>query len=554
MNSPAQAILWELWQTTRNELLIKFAYIAAMMSFLIIMPFGKDFSGPQQLVINGIIVLVIAISSASLSTCWLQLDNTNNGFVFRLGFTRPVSTRLLVALPLLYTVICAVVSYTAPVFVGNFFVSEPIPILGPAAMVAVFAAGMLMATWSPTTLVGRFTCLFLFVIGFIATVFLRHAFDDSGEPLLMALGRAEYYLLPWTLLLTPVLVAIPWLVATHCVNLQRRGDKLIDLSMLRTWFVGSSKIGFQPLPPFSSALQAQIHYEVRKSLNRVLLFAFFMAMSGLLFVTLGKLLFANAEGAGIVWIGLLLISPFVFQILASEGALGIRIKQGAAQYSVFDATRPFTNDQLIAIKLLAIALLTVAGWFVVAVVAIPGFLLAVEWSTLESIMAPVREYVGAVQWYWWPGIVCVMVLFYIVSGSTLLAAGLWLPLNGNKLLSITGFLYLSLVLAFIDATSKNWSLQLLWEIYGYVFVLAVAYFLIRVLRRAIADGSIASSLFLVSGGLWMIYAGLMFAYGLDLLPTEKMPLAGILASYASIFVPLVAILATPAALAQHRHQ
>ena len=83
MKSPAQAIFWELWKTTRKELLLKFAYISALMSFLIIMPLGKDFSGPQQLVINGIIVLVIAICSASMSTCWIQLKFRPNGNVGR---------------------------------------------------------------------------------------------------------------------------------------------------------------------------------------------------------------------------------------------------------------------------------------------------------------------------------------------------------------------------------------------------------------------------------------------------------------------------------------
>lgn len=554
MNSPVQAILWELWRTTRRELLIKFAYIAALMSFLIIMPFGKDFSGPQQMVINGIIVLVIAVSSASMSTCWLQLDNTNNGFVFRLGFTRPVTTGVLVLLPLLYTVICAVVSYMIPVFIGNFFVSDPIPVLGPAALVAIFSAGMLMTTWSPTTHINRFVCLFLFVIAFIVTIFWRHTFDTSDEPLLMALGRGNYYLLPWIFLIAPLFILGTWIITTHCVGLQRRGDALLDLASIANKFLNRSSAGYQSLPPFSSALIAQMHYEARKSAKKVLLFAAFFAISGIVFVTVGKFLFSNAEGVGVVWLGFLFVSPIVFQILATESALGIRVKQGAVQYSVFDATRPFTNDQLIAIKLLTIALVTFAGWLVVSAIAVPGFLLSVDLSSMQTVFDAVGNYIGEVEWYWWLGVAVVVGLFYIVSGSTLLAIGLWLPANSNKLIGITGFLYLSMVLAFVDAASKSWSLQLLWEIYGYVYVLAVAYFLFRVLRRAIADRSITSPLFLVSGGLWTIYAGLMFAYGFDLLPADKIPLPGILAAYASVFVPLIAILATPAALAQHRHQ
>ena len=553
MKNPAQAIFWELWKTTRKELLLKFAYISALMSFLIIMPLGKDFSGPQQLVINGIIVLVIAICSASMSTCWIQLDNTNNGFVFRLGFTRPVSTRMLVLLPLLYTVSCAVISYVLPVVIGNIFLSDPVPIVGPAALVAAFSAGMLMATWSPATHINRFICLFLFAITFIAIVFLRHSFDTSGEPLLMALGRGGYYLLPWTILFAIVFVVVSWIVATCCVSLQRRGDRLLDFSSIRNW-LSPPQSGFVQAAPFSSPLMAQMHYEISKSAKRVLLFAVFFAIAGVVFVTAGKLLFNEAQGVGVVWCGFLLLSPVVFQILASESAIGVRVKQGAVQYSVFDATRPFTNDQLIAIKLMTIGLVTFAGWLVVAAIAIPGFLLSVDLQLLQPTFDAISAYIGQVEWYWWLGVAVVLCLFYIVSGATMLAVGLWLPTNSKKLIGITGFLYLSMVLAFIDMASKSWSLSLLWEIYGYAYVGLVGFFLVRVFRTAIRDGSLATPLFLLSGGLWLIYATLVFRYGVDLLPAEKMPLPGILAAYASVFLPLVAILATPAALAQHRHR
>ena len=557
MKTPTQAILWELWKTTRNELLAKLAFLCAILSFFALVPIWREFGEPHQRVLNGIAVVVAAICSSSMSTCWSQLDNTGNGFAFRLGFTRPIATRTLVLLPLAYTVVGSVLSYVLPVTLVNLFLPNAIPVLGPALLVAMLAALTLAATWSPASRAGRIACMIVTAACFVGLVFVRDSFEPSQEPLLMDLGRAEYYLPMWLCLLLPLVLLGTWALTTHRVALQRCGESNQLPSILnrnrRSRQLGSQRSTPKAFSkPFAKPWVAQLHYELQKSLKSVALIAAFLASAGGIFLLICNFVLNNAPNSLFVWLGMLLMSPIVFQIIATEGAVGIRIKQGTVQYPVYDATRPFTNDQLIAIKLLAIAIVSLLGWFVVALVAIPGTMLSIDSQTYRQAVDALGDRAGGTEWYWWIALLLGACLFHVASSSTLLAMGLWLPQNGKRLLVISGFLYLSLVLAFVDFTNKTWSLRWLWELYGWVFVLLVTYFLFRVSVQAIVSSSVARPLCWVSCCLWLGFAALMQTFVVDLLPRSA-PTVVCMVFYSSLFVPLIAILATPVALASHRH-
>ncbi|MBI2477358.1 MAG: hypothetical protein HYV60_01510 [Planctomycetia bacterium] len=121
----------------------------------------------------------------------------------------------------------------------------------------------------------------------------------------------------------------------------------------------------------------------------------------LVMVTLGTIAFPGREGAPWCWLIAIGFCPLAYQMIGADGAIGLKYKQGALHYSAFDATRAMPNDQLIAIKLLLIALCSLVGWLWMVLATGAYAAMSGEGQWWVQLGQTVSASVGDVPVLWW---------------------------------------------------------------------------------------------------------------------------------------------------------
>lgn len=146
MQTPVQAMVWELVRTRRVEILLR---VGAMCCFMIMTNLAaRDLGDFQDQVVRGVAVTMLMIS-APFSQAWLgELDSNSKGFCFRLGFVRPVSTLQLVLVPLLFSVLSSMACYLIPTVLASYLWNAPMPMLGPALLIGFVVQLSVAVVWS----------------------------------------------------------------------------------------------------------------------------------------------------------------------------------------------------------------------------------------------------------------------------------------------------------------------------------------------------------------------------------------------------------------------
>lgn len=158
-----RAMLWELWRTSRWELLMRVLGTTAIVLFICAV--AKDMDGAQADAIRGI-MLVVLLASSVFSATWLtQLESRNTGFSFRLGFTRPVSTRLLVAVPIAFSVVVSILCFALPAWLFTLISGVSLPMVGPCCLAAALVSTGIATLWSPSTRLGKTWALIAWLVG-----------------------------------------------------------------------------------------------------------------------------------------------------------------------------------------------------------------------------------------------------------------------------------------------------------------------------------------------------------------------------------------------------
>jgi hypothetical protein len=465
MRTQLHAMIWEVWRTSRSELLLRTAGMVGFVLLICGTTAAKTFNEPETRVLCGMALMVLTFGSVTTQNWIYQLDRQQTGFSFRLGFVRPVSTTMLVAVPLMFTTAAAVISYLLSMTLFSLLMNVSMPLVGPAAVIACAVVCCMAATWSPTAIFAKVIGLTVLAAAMVMSLVAFHARHETPDPILIAIGSPEYFDFGWqhyAALL--ILAALAFVVTVAAVERQRHGDHFQLASLTRVGQV--FKLSYRRRQrPFTSRFAAQCWYESQRFGRTVLLLGVLAPLIIFVFVSMAPRHDPNRQAVAYVWLGALVLCPFVYQLVGADGALGLRQKQGATQFSAFDATRAMPNDRLIASKLLVIAACSLIGWLCMGLAAASHVVLFGDWDLWVRIGQAASRAVGDVPIYWWIAGVCCVVLQYISTTSILLACGA--PLHGRLFVCLIVLVYAHMMLAMWDA-KHHWTLWYLWTAYGYL--------------------------------------------------------------------------------------
>ncbi len=593
MRSPHQAMLWELWRVSRLELLLRFAGVLAFVLLVLVM--AANMSGPERLVIRGIVVLVLGVACAMSSTWMSALDNQQTGFSFRLGFTRPISTLQLVAIPMAYSVLWAMLGYFLSALLAWWLLGQSVPIAGPAAIIGCIVCIMICTTWFPSHPYERILSLFAATACVLGLLYLRHRWRSGGQPAVIEIANAEYYPAVWQEYAALFLIAsLTLAITTLAVGWQRCGEgwrwsalpvRLCQTAARSRWAKRSVGWIEKLTAPKSihTPLLAQWWFELRRS-SHVLLIALALTAVALGFIGLVPLVNDTWGGAHAprMWLGMLAVCPLVYQLIAADAVLGLRHKQGATQMSIFDATRPLRCDQMLAIKLFA-----VAGWsclglmLMVLAASLHATLLGnwPLWGELISTLAKSLQLMSAGDWVaaqtgssqtgdavsavvtvsplGWLAIGASLPFMFVSTTAVLMSAVYWWSRFPYAFAWSIYFGIAHMLLYAWDAAHEH---PLRWLWLGYAYLIPLAAIIVSLWGLLVGLRAGAKYLRFVGAAicLWCAYAMLsgwlmmqFMSWGASPV-VELHPIAVMMVS-AGLLAPLAALITSPLALAVHRH-
>ncbi len=557
MRTPIQAMIWELWRTSCVEWLFRIGAQCGLVVWL--HWFAKNLgSGKthEQHVIQGLMIMMLAMTCL-FSMTWLNhLDNSRKGFSFRLGFTRPVSTVKLVVVPMMFVTASAVICFLVPAALLGWLWGSSIHLLSLSTGIACLVTCFVASAWAPTTILGRWVGMAIVAMGFLAGMSVFHVQRSDSEPFFLAIGQPGYFEFAWYHYVACSIAAILAVFVTISgVERQRHGEAWrLDMP----WTAVLTKLGkrfdtlVSPRQQFASKFRAQCWYEMRRFGYIVLLLGVLAPFFPLFFSILATWVEPNWQGTPVAWILALAICPFVYQLVGAEGSLGLRRKQGATYLSPFDATRAAQNGQLIATKLFIIAACAAAGWLWMGVTAGLYSTLAGKWADWGRIGEVLPNVMENVPGRWRVAAIPTAILVYASSSSASLALGLWLALYPRRIMCGFVVLALHVPLVFWDAR-QDWALQGLWTAYGYLLAAAILGGGLYIIWKAVSSGYLGSRLFGGACCLWLVYVSTTVAVYVEFVPLNLFPPVVIFLGMSSLLVPLAALALAPLALAAHRH-
>lgn len=556
MTSPTSVYLWELWRRSRWQLLGRLTFVIGYI-LLLAMINRVDADGPMSRFIRGLI-LVMMIPSNIFSPTWMgNFVSGQAGFAFRGGFIRPVKTWWLVVLPALYAVVAGIVVYCLQATVVFAVTGERLPLLMPSLIVGTGITWVIAALWIPSTSTGRVLAITIVVVVFSTGAYFFHASRAGSDTLLMAAGRPDYLAMHWPLvaiLLPSAVVAVAATVTS--VERQRHGDSLFDIGFSNQSVRTESKPACTNLLPawprskYQTVL-AQFWFEWKRCRSTVLPMALIIPILLFAVQTIGPMIGENWNGAEVIWIAALAVSPLIYQLVAAQAALGGQASDGTTGLTQFDFVRPLPCDQMIAIKILAVFVSSLLGFLFIAAAAGLHSLTG-QTETWRKITELVNASAGSVPTYWWLiGGIC-WLLLYICSTSTMFAWMLLAAKHPRWVSAWFAFIFIHIVFVMLNAKS-GWNLKPLWTFYGYVGAVAIIAGAAYLLRRSIQSRAMGRSLLIATACLWIVYVGTAVYIFAQANPPTQVPTAAIVFTAACLLIPLAAAVVSPLALATHRH-
>ncbi len=558
MRSPAHALLWELWRISRWEIVCRIVGVSVLWVSIFYLVDTLPAGSVIALHLTSL-VLMLLLCTSLFSALWVNnFDNKQHGFHFYLGFTRPISTPLLVAAPMVYIACTAAVCYLVPATLLRVLFDLPLPLVPMAAVTAAACTGFVMAAWSSQTILARglsFMATIFFYLAVAAILLIRHpgAFDqlvDSPESLLAAFSFSAWH---YTMLLLFFVAAVA--ITVYAVDRQRHGDKL-EIRLFARAFSGRVNKLPKGRRAFSTPGKAQFWFEMRRSGTPVLFFSLVGAPAAFF-----GLLLLNAFGdfrdvAGNIWLFLLGFCPVFFLLMGAEWLLGMKRKQGAVSMSTFDATQAMGNSRLMLTKLAVLTTSVLAGWLILACAAAIWLSLWGDpqvWSDPAAAekFAPILT---GVPLLWWAGIAVVAVILYVSGIAMLLTFGLWShthPWISVVAISVT---YCYFALAALDA-KLGWLPRAFWDVHAWALAIAFMIGTTLALRAALRWGFLPKGYFVVALCSWAAYVCVVLTVYLTV-ATEivQLPLSVTALGLASLTLPLASVALAPLALASCRHR
>ncbi len=349
MRSPILAILWEHWRLTRVEAAQRFA-LGMLLA-----------SGPLLFLENGAAVAFWALIVLHGMLMWLSilklnggrfLDGYKPGFPFYLHYTRPVSTRVFVSVGMAYVAISCAALYVISAALLGFLFDRQFPLFSVVPWILAFHLWYACVQWSTSSRIVQWVGSIAFSWPLFLLLYFR-----TGSPLRVEFSAVENALLV-------VLGAVAFGLTLAGVARQRRGEKFVTAPRAESTGFPSWLVTLFPVNcPTSSALRAQVWYELKSSGMPVLAIGLAVSIAIFLLFAIG-IPFAYARPAAVAVAAL--SPPFLLFTLGSN-AFGIRRKQGRTYASAFDSTQPYGTAQLAGLKVLVRTLCVLSALIAIGV-------------------------------------------------------------------------------------------------------------------------------------------------------------------------------------------
>ena len=414
MRSPALAIAWEFRQRHRWGLIALSVYLVVLtVTRLFILepdqPLELDSAETFAFVVvvpmTSTLVYFLAVFSFGLTG---DLAGRQSIYPARM-FTLPVTTASLAGWPMLYGTVSVTILWLATRLLALWPAGIDVPLIWPAPLAAVLLAWTQVLMWMPYGLPGLRVIVLVLWLTVIDTVVLLAIHLNASESM-MAAG------------LVPQL-PLAYLAARFAVARARRGD-VPDWRPAFARIRRAADVPARRRDKFRSPARAQMWFEWRRhgwSLP---------ALVGILLPFELALLFAATDAPTLVFfivIVVLITPPFMAAFTAATVRKSNPFASDSYVVTPFLATRPVTSAALIAAKLKAMLLSTLAAWMLV-LVAIPlGLVWSDTWPIVIERARAITEFIGA------PRAIVIMLLLLVA-----LLASTWKQLVQTLYIGLTG--------------------------------------------------------------------------------------------------------------------
>jgi hypothetical protein len=372
------AMLWEWWRMTRRQALF-FGAIGLGAGWALIARSGVDPRGAFA-------VWILLLSLAPLAGLAVWSKNPLAGYPLPLAFARPVSTWLLVAVPMAYLGLVCAATYAVPATILRVALGAPFPIL-PVAM--LLAAAMMLfgaCNWFTRNKVARLAASFgLVMLMGPALRWLGPWSGPTGGPFPPPLAVDSVQLGVTGYVLLALAAAGAFVVTVRGVDRQRHGEGEPRLGGTTLAAPGGvAPKGFVEyfrdaadalvrIPcPTSSPLAAELWIETRA--RGVPVVAIGLVLAVLAPAVLGLAAHRDVGAISVVTFGVLAATvPFFAGVSVS---FWNRASSLRAPMSAFEATRPMATARLVAVQVaVAVAALLVAYALIAAGIGLAAPLL-----------------------------------------------------------------------------------------------------------------------------------------------------------------------------------
>lgn len=422
--SPAFAFGWMIWRRNRLTALGVLGYSTLVTATSVLMPIEDAYHGITVLLCLPSLFVCIWLLGEFTFSGEFDLTSGDSGFPQRM-FALPVSSRVLVALPMVYGGLAIAVSW---IIFSLLFVRPrglELPLFWPSMFALALLGWMQALSWR--SFPSGWLRILLSVVWLSLVVGLTVYAVQRGISEWLIGGACL------------VQFGIAYLLAWHGVASARCGDTG------QTWTLPNFSRLFEPRLPrhFRSSLHAQSWYE--RSINGASLPLMTVFLSIVVFV--GVFLMSRGDTAAALRFGAVLyFFPILFCVSTASTMARFNRKQLVGQVGLFLATRPITTSQLLQAKLSAITTAVVTSYLIIVFTFAS---LCVFTGCGEVLLDGLRGYANTHSAFK----LLSLIAFVVVAGPLMswlsISAHLWLGLTGRRWMGATlFFVALGLALGF----------------------------------------------------------------------------------------------------------
>jgi len=561
MRTPAQALLWGTWRLSRWEILLRVAGMSilgcagyyVLTHGLLVWIADGTMEDPTRAAAGIFLYFAVLLSVQFASWTGGRHYTADPGFPFFLGFARPVSTPLLVGLPMAYLACVSMGVYLIPTTLARILFDAPIPLWNMALAVALATTLFNAIWWSIKHLLLRVLVLSaaLAVSGLL--VFHRWIIPAVGSDSLAEVNL-DFALTAGRALGGFALGVLAFFITTVAVDRQRHGQ-FVQFRALRNAADSALNGLFARKAAFRSPERALFWFEMRRTGGPVLVASLAASLVYLFIVwTLAQSGQFPPEAAVDLSLVLLAILPIAVTVVSIGQASIPSQRHGHFCMPTFDATRPIGNGKAAALTfatVISTCLLSLA--LALLFVAVGAELLAGPQALLQELK-PIGNEVPL--FFWTHGIL--LLTAYATAAGLLLSGGLAVQFRGGLAWATFLFCFLLVgdVLLAVQDARQHWQLLWFWRLHAWAAALLLATGTAYALHRACASGDLHKRVLIPAVFLWTLFlasAAVLFWHLLRYVPGQ-VPSCLIAWCLATLLLPLAPFATLPLAIAKLRHQ